>query len=85
VFGQEILTRSGSPKGKKNKTQKWPLCHFFDTQKAVLGEWRFGGANELQIQKFQLGWKVDRTGFPKSPLGYILGTCKCPKTGPNVA
>ena len=31
----------------------------FELQKAVLGEMTFEGSNQLQIQKFQWGWKVD--------------------------
>jgi len=35
------------------------FCPFFELQKAVLGDLIFEGSNQLQIQKFQLGWKVD--------------------------
>ena len=44
------------------------FCHLFDTQEAVLGDCNFGGANDHQIQKFHLGWKVDRPIFPMSHL-----------------
>ena len=33
---------------------------------SVLGDWSFGGASGNQIQKFHLGWKLDRQGFPTS-------------------
>ena len=52
------------------------FCHFFELQKAVLGELVFDRANELQIQKFQLSWKVDSQTFPTSPLLLNLATCK---------
>ena len=42
-----------------------PLLH---TQEEVLGDFIFGGENGNQIQKFHLGWKVDRKGFPTSYL-----------------
>jgi hypothetical protein len=61
--------------------QNLTFCHFFELQKAVLGELIFDRANELQIQKFQLGWKVDSQTFPTSPLLLNLATCKCPKHG----
>jgi len=51
----------------KNK-QKMTFCLIFDTQKAVLGDCNFGGANDHQIQKFHLGWKLDIHTFPTSPL-----------------
>lgn len=35
------------------------FCPFFELQKAALGEMNFEGSNQLQIQKFQWGWKVD--------------------------
>ena len=55
---------------RRSKTlKKWPLCPYFDTQEAVLGDWSFGGENGCQIQKFHLGWKLDRQVFPKSTLG----------------
>ncbi|MCY6488199.1 hypothetical protein, partial [Actinobacillus pleuropneumoniae] len=37
-------------------------------QKDALGEMTFEGSNQLQIQKFHLGWKVDRPSFPMSHL-----------------
>ena len=42
------------------------FCPFFELQKAVLGDLIFEGSNQLQIQKFQLGWKVDFQNFPTS-------------------
>lgn len=84
VSGQEFLAISKPPRGQKHP-KKWPLYHVFDIQKAVLEEWRFGGENEHQIKKFQLGSKVDKIGFPTSPLRHILDTFKCPKIGPKVA
>lgn len=63
----------------KNK-QKMTFCHIFDTQKAVLGDCNFGGANDHQIQKFELGWKVDIQIFPKRLLLPHLDTYKCPKS-----
>ena len=57
------------------------FCHIFETQKAVLGDCNFGGANDHQIQKFQLGWKVDSQTFPTSLLLLNLATCKCLKDG----
>ena len=59
------------------------FCHFFETQKAVLGDCNFGGANDHQIQKFQLGWNVDSQTFPKILLLLHLDTWKCPKSGPK--
>ena len=77
---QEILT--GFEPQKRSKTpQKLPFCPFFDTQEVVLGENSFGGANESQIQKFHLCWKVDRKSFPTSPLGANLDTDKAFKIG----
>ena len=61
------------------------FCHFFETQKAVLGDCNFGGANDHQIQKFQLGWKVDSQKFPTSLVLLSLDTWKCPKSGPKCA
>ena len=68
----------------KNK-QKMTFCHIFDTQKAVLGDCNFGGANDHQIQKFHLGWKVDIQTFPTSPLFPHLDTWKCLKISSKVA
>ena len=68
----------------KNK-QKMTFCHIFETQKAVLGDCNFGGTNDHQIQKFQLGWKVDSQNFPTSLLLLNLDTWKCPKSGPKGA
>ena len=83
------MTSGACPRGLGNfwvlrwsKTlKKWPHCPYFDTQEAVLGDWRFGGANEHQIQKFYLGWKVDRQAFQQAHLGTIwtpAGTSKSP-------
>jgi len=41
-----------------------------------LGYCNFGGANDHQIQKFHLGWKVDIYTFPTSPLLPHLDTWK---------
>ena len=62
----------------KNK-QKMTFCHIFETQKAVWGDCNFGVENDHQIQKFQLGWKVDSENFPTSLLLPNLDTWKCPK------
>ena len=56
------------------------FCHIFDTQEAVLGDCNFGGANDNQIQKFHLGWKVDIQTFPTSPLLPQLDTWNCLKS-----
>ena len=61
------------------------FCHIFDTQKAVLGDCNFGGENDNQIQKFQLGWKLDSQTFPTSLFLLHLDTWKCPKSGPKGA
>ena len=61
-----------------------PLCDFFATQEAVLGESTFGGENELQIRKIKLFQKLDRQGFPTSQLEPNLETRKASKTGPEV-
>ena len=42
------------------------FCPFFEFQKVVLGDLIFEGSNQLQIQKFQLGWKLDFQTFPTS-------------------
>jgi len=42
------------------------FCPLFELQKVTLGEMVFEGSNQLQIQKFHLGWKVDRPSFPMS-------------------
>ena len=44
------------------------FCPLFELQKVTLGEMVFEGAKQLQIQKFHLGWKVDRPSFPMSHL-----------------
>jgi len=48
-----VLRRSKTPK-------KLPLCPYFDTEDAVLGDCNLGQANDIQIENFHLGWKVDR-------------------------
>ena len=40
----------------------------------------FGGENGGQIQKFHLGWKVDRKTFLKITLGENLDTGKASKS-----
>jgi len=51
----------------------------------VLGEWTFGGVNGGQIEKFHLGWKVDRQAVPKTtPIAHLdIGTAS--KSGPKQA
>ena len=44
------------------------FCDIFDTQKAVLGDFNFGGVHDHQIPKFHLGWKLDSQTFPTSLL-----------------
>jgi hypothetical protein len=61
------------------------FCPFFELQKAALGEMTFEGSNQLHIQKFQLGWKLDSQTFRKSLLLLHLDTWKCPKSGPKGA
>jgi len=41
----------------------------------------FGGENGGQIEKFHLGWKVDRKIFPESTPGAHLDIRKASKTG----
>jgi len=48
--------------------EKMTFCPLFELQKVTLGEMVFEGSNQLQIQKFHLGWKVDRSSFPVSHL-----------------
>ena len=48
--------------------KKMTFCPLFELQKVTLGEMVFEGAKQLQIQKFHLGWKVDRPSFPMSHL-----------------
>ena len=55
------------------------FCPFFELQKAALGEMTFEGSNQLQIQKFQWGWKVDSQSFPMSYLAPDLDTRKALK------
>ena len=57
------------------------FCHFFELQKVALGYLIFDRENELQIHKFELGWKVDSQTFPKILLLPNLDTYKCPKSG----
>ena len=52
------------------------FCPFFELQKAALGEMTFEGSNQLQIQKFRWGWKVDSQTFPTSYLAPDLDTRK---------
>jgi len=73
-----VLRRSKTPK-------KWPLCPYFDTQEAVLGDCSFGGTNRHQIQTFHLSRKVDRHGFSTSTLGLNLDFGKGFKTSSKVA
>ena len=59
------------------------FCHFLDTQEVVLGDCNFGGANDYQIEKFHLGWRVDIQNFPESPLVPHLNAGKCLKKWPE--
>jgi len=47
------------------------FCPYFELQKVVLGEMTFEGSNQLQLQKFWWGWKVDSQTFPTSYLHLI--------------
>ena len=78
------FTKFWASRKSKNK-QKMTFCHLFDTQEAVLGDCNFGGANDHQIQKFHLGWKVDIQTFPTSPLLPHLDTWKYLKISSKVA
>lgn len=51
----------------------------FELQKAALGEMTFEGSNQLQIKKFQWGWKLDSHTFPMSYLAPDLDTGKALK------
>ena len=53
-------------------TWKMTFCPLFELQKVTLGEMVFEGSNQHQIQKFHLGWKVDRPSFPMSHLEHDL-------------
>jgi len=60
------------------------FCPLFELQKVTLGEMVLEGSNQLQIQKFHLGWKVDRPSFPMSHLAPDLdqwnplkNSCEC--------
>ena len=55
------------------------FCHFFELQKAVMGEFIFDMTNELQIDKFQLGWKLYSNTFPASYPAPDSDTGKCLK------
>ena len=78
--GWKFLTSFGPPKEPKTP-KKCPLCHFFATQEAVLGDFIFGGANGLQIKKFKLSQKVDSPSFPMSYSEPDLDFGKPSKTG----
>ena len=62
---QSISSDSGWPKSSKTPW-KPPCCHLLHQQEVLLGEWRFGGENELPIEKFDLGWIANIQGFPTS-------------------
>ena len=51
------------------------FCPLFELQKVTLGEMVFEGAKQLQMQKFHLGWKVDRPSFPMSHLAPDVDQC----------
>ena len=65
--------------------QNLTFCPFFELQKPVLGELSFYRANDLQIQKFQLGWKVDSQTFPTSYPAPNYYACKCLKQSSQCA
>jgi len=52
--------------------KKLTFCPLFELQKVTLGELTFEGSNQLQIQKFHLGWRVDRPSFPMSHIALDL-------------
>ena len=58
-------------------TPKMAFLPLFAPAGTSLGRLNFGGANDLQIQKFHLGWIVDRQGFPTSyhELNFDFGKC----------
>ena len=61
------------------------FCHFFELQKAVLGDLTFDRSNELQIKKFQLCWKLDSQTFPTSYPAPNSDTYKCLKQSSHFA
>ena len=63
--GFQIFVEIWAPKSSKY-SQILTFCPLFELQKAVLGDLIFEGSNQLQIQKFRLGWKVDFQTFPMS-------------------
>ena len=67
-----------APKSSKYR-QNLTFCPFFELQKAVLGDLIFEGSNQLQIQKFRLGWKVDFQRFPTRYLAHDLDSGKALK------
>ena len=67
ILRNQLSISSKSGWSKSSKTPwKPPCCHLLHQQEVPLGEWGFGGSNELQIQKFHLGWIVNIQGFPTS-------------------
>ena len=54
-------------------------------QEVVLGDLIFDMVNELQINKFHLGWKLNSNGFPKSYHTLNLDTGKASKILPQNA
>ena len=56
----------------------------FWAAEVVLGELTFDYANDLQIKKFQLGWKVDSETFPTSYPKPHSDTGKASKQGSKV-
>jgi len=77
VWGQ-IFMKIWASKSSKYM-QILTFCPLFELQKAVLGELTFEGSNQLQIHKFQLGWKVDSQTFPMSYLAPDFDTRKALK------
>ena len=67
-----------APKSSKYM-QILTFCPFFELQKVALGEMTCEGSNQLQIQKFQWGWKLYSQTFPMSYLAPDLDTGKALK------
>ena len=77
-YFQRISSSSGWSKGPKTPW-KPPIRHLLHQQEVLLGEWSFGGENELQIGKLHLGWIANIQGFPTSYHELNLDSGKCPK------
>ena len=70
TWGQIVLDNWASKSSKYIKILTF--CPLFELQKVTLGELTFEWSNQLQIQKFHLGWKVDRQSFPMIHLALDL-------------